>query len=517
MKKGGGRVFLPVKVKLSYDAASRSQEAQRHWRGADMLSADAALSPDIRKTIISRCRLEVANSPYAAGIVGTLADDTIGTGPRLLYHIDDYDDEKNTDQQKLQRRERRWRKWSKEILLSDKLKICRVAKARDGELFIQMVNNPKLKSHVKINISLFESEQCASELLANTVDYYSNGVPKEVDGILYDRYGNPQKYRFWRIHPGSNGFTSTLKSDTYLVPASSVIHYANIVRPGQHRGLPEMASSLCIFNDIRRYANAVIRAAESAADISFVLYTDIPPEESSYPDPRAAEQTKDRPFGFQDTVELNRNAGIALPEGWKASQLKAEQPTSTFEEFFDSNLNAAARPLSMPFNVAKGNSSGYNYASGRLDHQTYNRKIKTERSVIANTILDPLLEMFETVDRLFYPEDYRFDDLEISHEWMWDAFEHVDPTKETDSQNTRLHISGVSTLEEECAKEGKDYRQVLRQRARENKMLKEYGLEDKSELRKQHAADVARQDKNEEDKEPENATRNTRKRNTKRS
>jgi hypothetical protein len=34
----------------------------------------------------------------------------------------------------------------------------------------------------------------------------------------------------------------------------------------------------------------------------------------------------------------------------------------------------------MPFNVAAGNSSGYNYASGRLDHQTYFKAIRVEQA-----------------------------------------------------------------------------------------------------------------------------------------
>ena len=42
----------------------------------------------------------------------------------------------------------------------------------------------------------------------------------------------------------------------------------------------------------------------------------------------------------------------------------------------------------MPFNVAAGNSSGYNYASGRLDHQTYYRAIRIDQAHLARTVLD---------------------------------------------------------------------------------------------------------------------------------
>ncbi|MFW6119172.1 MAG: hypothetical protein ACOC7S_02450 [Planctomycetota bacterium] len=49
---------------------------------ADALSADAAANADVRRTLCNRSRREVANNSYARGIVLTLANDTVGTGPR---------------------------------------------------------------------------------------------------------------------------------------------------------------------------------------------------------------------------------------------------------------------------------------------------------------------------------------------------------------------------------------------------------------------------------------------------
>jgi len=45
----------------------------------------------------------------------------------------------------------------------------------------------------------------------------------------------------------------------------------------------------------------------------------------------------------------------------------------------------------MPFNVAAGNSSGYNYASGRLDHQTYFKSIRVEQAHLEAVVLDRIL------------------------------------------------------------------------------------------------------------------------------
>jgi capsid protein len=55
-------------------------------------------------------------------------------------------------------------------------------------------------------------------------------------------------------------------------------------------------------------------------------------------------------------------------------------PATTYAEFKKEVLNEIARCLNMPFNVAAGNSSGYNYASGRLDHQTYFKAIRVEQA-----------------------------------------------------------------------------------------------------------------------------------------
>ena len=65
---------------------------------------------------------------------------------------------------------------------------------------------------------------------------------------------------------------------------------------------------------------------------------------------------------------------------------------TTYAEFKHEVLNEIARCLSVPYNIAAGNSSGYNYASGRLDHQTYYKAIKVDQSFMEAVVLDRVLE-----------------------------------------------------------------------------------------------------------------------------
>ena len=79
----------PPGVRARYDAARTSTENVNHWGNADALSAAAANSPQVRLKLRTRARYERDNNSYASGLVETVANDTIGTGPRLQLHTDD--------------------------------------------------------------------------------------------------------------------------------------------------------------------------------------------------------------------------------------------------------------------------------------------------------------------------------------------------------------------------------------------------------------------------------------------
>ncbi len=78
-----------ISIRARYDAAATTDANRKHWANADGLSADAAASPEVRRILRNRARYEAANNSYAAGIVATLANDVVGTGPRLQVLTDD--------------------------------------------------------------------------------------------------------------------------------------------------------------------------------------------------------------------------------------------------------------------------------------------------------------------------------------------------------------------------------------------------------------------------------------------
>ena len=61
------------------------------------------------------------------------------------------------------------------------------------------------------------------------------------------------------------------------------------------------------------------------------------------------------------------------------------------------------------------------------------------------------------------------------HQWFWDGFEHVDPAKEANAQKTRL-ANHTTTLAAEYARQGRDWEEELKQRAKEQRLMSELGL-----------------------------------------
>lgn len=435
-------------LRLRYDAATTTEDNRRHWASADGLSANAANSPEVRRVLRNRSRYEVANNSYARGIVLTLAHDVIGTGPRLQMLT--------SDGQANRRIEQAFMQWARAIDLPQKLRTMRMSRATDGESFAVLTSNPRLNTDVQLDLRLVEADQVATpDLNQLTSD--------SVDGIEFDGYGNPVKYHILQGHPGEG--TAGILRDYDRVPASSVVHWYRCDRPGQARGIPDIMPALPLFAQLRRFTLAVLSAAETAADFAGILYTDAPAN---------GEADSAEPF---EPIELEKRALLTMPGGWKMSQMEAQQPSTTYAEFKHELLNEISRCLNMPYNIAAANSSGYNYASGRLDHQTYFKAIRVEQSHLESVVLDRILAAW-------------FDEAALipgllpagigpiaqwPHQWFWDGHEHVDPAKEANAQTTRL-ASHTTTLADEYARRGQDWETQLRQRAKEISLMNQLGL-----------------------------------------
>ena len=405
-------------LRATYDAARTTDEHKNYWANADTYDADSANSRDVRQTLVSRSRYEIGNNGYADGIAQTYATDLVGLGPNLRMQ---------TGSPAFNRMiELEWSLWTKATQFRRKFWTMAHAKFGDGEAIGIMRRNPRVKHPLKLDVVLIETEQCQTPFIPY-------GVTGYIDGIKFDEFGNPVYYDILHGHPGAvNQLSMTL--ETEQVAADRVLHWFKMRRPGQHRGVPESASTLNTGASARRWREATLAAAETAADFSVFLKTGFQPDQIARVAPMSS-------------LDIRKRMMTSLPDGWDVMQMKSEHPNATYESFHDQLINEQARPANMPKNKAKCDSSQYNYASGRLDHQTYYAALDVERRDADDLVLDPLFSLWFDLAIANFGwlggDPQAVSAAAKMHLWDWPKHRVADVESEANAIQTRLKSGQV--------------------------------------------------------------------------
>lgn len=451
------------RFRAKVDAAETTDENRRHWANADAFGPNAALNESTRNKLRMRGRYETINNAYARGLVRTLAYDLIGTGPRPRITIPS---PKNPDgtpgpdySEAAKTVERKYTKWARAIGLGRKYRLLEKGAARCGEGFGVLATNPRVKNQVKLDVRLVEPEQCTSPPL-NPID------PNVIDGIRFDDFGNPIEFFFLKYHPGETNSAFFNSSLIYVtVPAERVVHWYEKDRPGQMRGIPRITASLPLFSQLRRYTLATLTAAEFAAMLAGIMKTNSNASDVSV-------NTEERWSMF----ELVRGALLTLPAGWEATQFKSEQPRAEYPDFKRELLNEGGRAAGAPLNIVSGNSSGYNFSSGRLDHLPYQRQLRIDRDDFELVVVEPVFYAWAEEALLLgdIPADLPpIEEWTVT--WMYDEFDSIDQVKDAQADDIRLK-NGTLTYKEALGARGQDEEDHFQQLAREQKRCQELGL-----------------------------------------
>jgi len=459
-----------------YDAAQTSSENRRHWAMSDGLSAAAANSPEVRRIIRNRARYEVANNPVLSGIVKTWVNDVIGTGPRLQVRLP-------MARQLAQFIEAEFAAWMRETRLLSKLITCRRARAIDGEAFAVTFANDALASPVKLDIRPLECDRIANPA-ASIAD------PSNVDGIIIDANGTPTTYQVLRSHPGNLIRGGLWEFDA--VSAREMLHWVQIDRPEQVRGVCEFTASLPLGAQLRRYSTATLGAAELVALLSVIFETDGQGED---PIP---------PF---DELQLERMGITGVPPGSNPRQIEPNQPISSYAEFTNAQIGQMGRPLCMTYAIAAGDYSKSSYASSRMEDRNYGEAVLIDRAAIEEPQLDRLFAMWlaeaRTIVGYLPPEIEDVRSVPIT--WHWKSRPHVDPQKTNNAIDTALK-NGTKSLAEAAAESGADWYDRALQIAVERRTLATVGMVHPVDLPPMQTAQAqaeAAQDGNEPDTEQE--------------
>ena len=440
----------------SFDAAKTTPDNRKHWRNADGLAAVSEALPQTRGVLRRRSRYECRNNTYAKGLISTLAGDLIGTGPRLQMTTPDADFNAFVEAE--------WRAWADTVHLADTLRLMDETRRRDGECFALFARNPDAEAAglPGVDLLLIEGDQVAHPFGAA----YGPVSGKGDDGVVCDPVtGRVLGYKVLKAHPGDMRLYAD-KFEADDVDADQVIHWFKRDRPGQLRGLPELAAALPLFAYLRRIDLATLAREEVAASMTAVLESDMP---------TSGEAEDFTPF---EQIEIDRGMMVTLPAGQKLHQFESNRPGAVHGQYVDTILRSIGRAVDVPFGVVAGDSSKYNYSSGRLDLLAYDRRQDSERNLFRTKVLDRVLRAWWAEFQLMYPQALLVSpnpNRLPAHGWYFDARPSIDPLKDATADAQNL-TNGVTSGTQVCAEYGQDLETVLDELVKERDMRLARGL-----------------------------------------
>lgn len=308
----------------------------------------------------------------------------------------------------------------------------------------------------------------------------SPGQNKIVRGVEIDSRNRPVAYWIYDAHPYDSYSGWTTKSTR--VPADRVIHYFVPFRPSMSRGVnwfhaviqPSRDVDTLIGSELTTaivgslFSVMITRAQGSGSGLGFVG-----------DDPNAASQDANG----NSIARLGRGIIFDGRQGDDVKQIQSNRPSPLVDAFVKLLRQQQSMGVGLSYLRLTADYSSTSYTSARgahLDDQAYflPLQLRIGRRVVlpvrrAHNALAVSLGRITSVSATqFARQPFRWQRFDLQPPGR----EQLDPEMETDASAARIR-TGISTLKEENALKGKNWRKVLAQRALEQREIKRLGLE----------------------------------------
>lgn len=310
-------------------------------------------------------------------------------------------------------------------------------------------------------------------------------------GVERSTAGIPIRYWIREGHPNDLGATQSMiwrGWERYATPLGrpQVLHAFDEMRAGQSRGISRFVSALKAFRALQKFTDATLEAATINAMLVAFVKSNAGPQavsESFSSEDFTAYGEERQDFYRENAVSLAGAKIPVLPLGDEIEMQTSARDTGGFDQFTRSILRLIAAALGLTYEELSMDFSQTNYSSARAAMAVAWSETLAFRGLIAAQIANPfyvawLEEAFDNGTLAVpagAPDFYDAIDAYAECQWIGPARGYIDPTKEIDAAAARIE-AGVSTLEDECAEQGKYWEDVLRQAAREQKLRQELGL-----------------------------------------
>ena len=353
-----------------------------------------------------------------------------------------------------------------------------------GDSFALMTTTKRTGSIYDLRIELVEADRVSTPDNETINPLYCEGVEKNANGEVV-------AYHISKFHPLS--FQDREPREWVRVKAfgektgrRNVIHVMNRERIGQVRGVPFLSPVIETIKQLGRYTEAEVLAA-----VINGLFTVFIEKESASDDvPFGEAVPEDMQVDSEDegSIELAPGAVIDLGEGEKANMVNPGRPNPNFDPFVMAVIKQIGAALEIPYELLIMAFSN-NYSASRAAILEFFKVIKMYRAWFVTDFCQPIYEewLCEAVakGRINAPgffNDPIIKDAYCSAEWNGPSAGQLDPKKEVEAAELRVQ-GGFSTRERETTElTGTDFYKNIKQRKREEELLKEVTGSAKKEM-----------------------------------
>ena len=468
----------------SYVGASRTKRGLSSWRTSSG-DPDSDILFDL-PTLRERCRDLERNTPLATGITNTKTIEVVGSGFKHQARLD-REILRITEEQAQKKERTIEREWN----LFWESTECDVARTLNGHGLTQLVYRqtkvngdvfvllPRVKRPgfpYNLKIQAIEADRVCNEGNAADTDVFAGGIRK-------DEYGAPVEYHILKKHPGNT--YSYKNADWMKVPAfgkktglRNIIHLYQPTRPGQSRGVPDLAPVIELIKSLGSYTSNEALATEIASLFTVFIKSDAGDAEIDIT------ETQDETGATSSDKDLKLISGaiVGLSPGESIETANPGRPNTAFDSFILSVSRQIGVAVNLPFEILVKHFTK-SYSAARASLLTAWKYFITERTWLAMNFNQTIKEiwMYEAVatGRIKAPGFFNNPLIRKAYcgsVWIGPAKGMIDEQKEVGAAEKRINI-GISTIQEETIQlTGGDFDRNHSQRTREHKMRTEAGL-----------------------------------------
>lgn len=328
-------------------------------------------------------------------------------------------------------------------------------------------------------------------------------TPRLRGGIERNLYGAPIGYHIRMAHPSD--YMDANKWRWKYVAARKpwgrlqMIHLFERVRPDQTRGISAMVSALKEFRSTKKFRDIVLQNAVVNATYAASIESEMPSEAvfAALGGGNVGQAINKYSGAWLDAVNTYAGAanhlkidGVKIPHLFPGTKLQlrpAGQGGPLGTEFEQSLLRYLAATLGVSYEQLSRDYSQSNYSSVRAAMIETWKYMQGRKKIVADRFASNIYSLWleEAVNKgeissLPANAPSLYEGLNMAAytacEWIGASRGQIDELKETQAAVLRLKYN-LTTYEDEHARLGKDWRKVFAQRERENRVMKERGLE----------------------------------------